>query len=441
MALDIRTIYFNAIYLNLIMTLYLCIVWLNNRRDFKGVHYFLLAMVSFSIGTVGIWLRGQLAPFFSIIAANMFTVLGMVLMYHAFLLFYSRKRTKWIWAISIIVPSLYFLEQYYFGLVVPDLSFRILFTGFVMLFFTIFCLQLLISLRKQLSRPGLLFIFALSIQFFVFFSRIVYSVSTPNITTLFQAGTFQAIIVIGWTFSIGALPIGFSLLIAERLRNREAVGHREKRILLQELYHRTKNNMQMIASFLALQRNRSGSSEVRQELQEAETRIHTVAFVHKKLYQAADLSNLRLDAYLKELAEMIFKSFNVDRDRIFISVESIPLIVDIDMATPIGLIFNELCSNALEHAFPEGKGSIFISISKDGDQLLCVFRDNGIGYPKNFDMGRNISLGLMTVKNLTETQLHGIVECSNDQGALCKISFPIPVKKPFIEKKCNSDIL
>ena len=431
MNLDIRTIYFNGIYLNLVMSVYLLIVWIGSRREFRGILHFILAMLCLTLGAAGLWLRDAIHPVLSIVAANILVIIGMVLIYHAFLLFFGEKRTKGIWLFSFLLPGILLLEQIYFGLAVPDFSLRVVFINGSMLLIAVICLRFLYQRRKDLALPGLIFFFSFGIQFLVLGKRFLYGLSGSFSGAFFSPGNSNSIVILLWLFSLAALPIGFSLLISDRLRKREKTGNREKAILLQELYHRTKNNMQMIACFLSLQRNSSKSKETKRELQEAEARIHAVALVHKKLYQAEDLSNLRLDEYIRELVDMIANCQCPDCGKIVFKVDVERIIVDINTATPLGLIVNELVVNCLEHAFPDGAGEVVIRMAQDSPGSLdCFVRDNGTGLPDNFDPDNSTTLGLMTVKNLVESQLGGTVGYSSAGGAVCNFSFPLAKAVP-----------
>ncbi|TFG64569.1 MAG: PAS domain S-box protein [Spirochaetales bacterium] len=183
----------------------------------------------------------------------------------------------------------------------------------------------------------------------------------------------------------------------------------EKETLLRELYHRTKNNMQVISSMLSLQAAKAQNKAMDLIFRETENRIQAMALVHQMLYQTQDLSSLNLSEYIRDLATMLFQSF-AQSDKISLSLDlAVEENVLIDTAIPCGLILNELLSNSLKHAFPEGRqGSIRIRIARlDPQTLEMVFSDNGIGVPPLFDYRAQNSLGIQTILSLTEQQLQG----------------------------------
>lgn len=203
------------------------------------------------------------------------------------------------------------------------------------------------------------------------------------------------------------------------------VSLEEKEVLLRELYHRTKNNMQVIRSMLALQAHASQNEEVKMIIRETENRIQTMALVHQKLYQSRNLSSIDLNEYIQDLVHLLMQSFGVLSRQITLSLDLEPVPVLIDTAIPCGLILNELLSNSLKHAFPNGrKGEIRIRLSKGGDEtVLLDFSDDGVGVPGGFDLRKQETLGLQTLFTIAEHQLQGRVQIENRQGLAFHIRF------------------
>jgi PAS domain S-box-containing protein len=187
---------------------------------------------------------------------------------------------------------------------------------------------------------------------------------------------------------------------------------REKETLLRELYHRTKNNMQVISNLIDLQVLTIKDDHIRALFRETQGRIRTMALVHEKLYQSRDLSNLNLKDYISDLAAAILAGYQLGPDRISLKLDIAAISVSIDTATPCGLILNELMSNSLKHAFPGSrKGEIGIVMRQTENGAIDFrFHDNGIGLPEGFDWEKTRSLGLNLVRNLAEKQLDGTIE-------------------------------
>ncbi|MEE8389852.1 MAG: histidine kinase dimerization/phosphoacceptor domain -containing protein [Anaerolineae bacterium] len=215
--------------------------------------------------------------------------------------------------------------------------------------------------------------------------------------------------------------------IIERKRAEEQIKASllEKEVLLQELYHRTKNNMQVISSMLALQAAYTQDERVIRIFQDTENRIRAMALVHQKLVQSADLSSIDLSEYIRDLVDLLRASHGVYLDRIdvVLDVESISVLMDI--AVPCGLMLNELISNSFEHAFAKDvRGEIRIRFhrAKTGEIELEV-SDNGVGVPEGFDFRNSDTLGLQSVFAIGEHQLGGKVTFESCDGITCQIRF------------------
>lgn len=199
----------------------------------------------------------------------------------------------------------------------------------------------------------------------------------------------------------------------------------EKKVLLQEIYHRTKNNMQLIAALLDIQAMSLEEGPARNMLAEMTGRIMSMALVHQKLYESQDLSRLDIGEYIEDLIKEIQINEELDPSRIHFEVSVIhDVILVLDVAIPLGLAINELVTNAIKHAFPEGREgtiSIYMVPGKNADELELSIRDNGVGFPNDFNLNRDSKLGLQTVINLIE-QLYGTVYFNNDGGVRCTMT-------------------
>lgn len=199
----------------------------------------------------------------------------------------------------------------------------------------------------------------------------------------------------------------------------------EKETLIRELYHRTKNNMQVISSMMALQEEYLDDPLAITMFEEMRNRIVTMAMVHQKLYQSHNLSYIELGEYLRELTEMLIQSYKVSNSPIGVVTETDTIPTLIDTAIPCGLILNELVSNALKYAFPHGQaGQISLVLKKDGTDIIMCLSDNGVGLPEGFDLNQRSKLGLQIVTILGENQLQGEMEIKSDHGFSFHLRFP-----------------
>jgi len=215
--------------------------------------------------------------------------------------------------------------------------------------------------------------------------------------------------------------------ITERKQIEEQIqtALKEKSVLLQELYHRTKNNMNVISSMLDLQAARIQDDAMLRLLQEMDNRIQAMALVHQKLYQAQDLSSLDLSEYITDLAALVFNSYKLAPNHVelVLDLESVPVLID--TAIPCGLVLNELFSNALQHAFPgDRKGEIRVQLVRTEENVLVLqFSDNGVGMLPGFDPMQSDSLGLQTIFGIIDHQLQGEATVDTRNGVVWHICF------------------
>ena len=185
----------------------------------------------------------------------------------------------------------------------------------------------------------------------------------------------------------------------------------EKEVLLKEIHHRVKNNMQVISSLLSLQATYITDDQVRSIFSESRDRVKSMALIHEKLYNSMNLARINFCDYTRSLAAAIFRSYNTSPRRIRLEVSIGELFFGVDTAIPCGLILNELISNSLKHAFPKGRnGVISISLTaEEGGGFRLIVGDDGVGFPAGLDFRTAGTLGLRLV-NMLVSQLHGRIE-------------------------------
>ena len=203
----------------------------------------------------------------------------------------------------------------------------------------------------------------------------------------------------------------------------------EKEVLLREIHHRVKNNMQVISSLISMQSQYVDDDEIRRVLDDSRSRVRSMALVHEKLYQTEDFSHIDFADYLRGLTGNVVGAYAHGGRHIELKFELEPLALGIDQAVPCGLITNELISNAVKYAFPdEHDGELRIALRRveyRGEPgIELVVADDGIGLPSDFDYREAPSLGLRLVTQLTQHQLHGEVELVRDGGTEFRVRFP-----------------
>ncbi len=196
----------------------------------------------------------------------------------------------------------------------------------------------------------------------------------------------------------------------------------EKEILLKEIHHRVKNNLQIVSSLLSLQSSQVVDETIGVLFRDSQDRIRSMALVHEQLYGSEDLARIEFGQYLRDLTSYLIRSYRSKGVNLRVEVDDVHL--NIDTAIPCGLIINELASNALKHAFPDGReGEIGISLREDGaGQYMLIVRDDGVGFPMDVDCHHTESLGLQLVNSLVR-QIKGTIQLHRDNGTMFEIRF------------------
>lgn len=201
---------------------------------------------------------------------------------------------------------------------------------------------------------------------------------------------------------------------------------KEKEVLLKEIHHRVKNNMQVISSLFSLQSHNTTDSQALEILRESRQRVHSMALIHEKLYRSENLASIDFSDYIDDLARTLFYSYKAAQREINLYLNTSQLFLGIEQAIPCGLIVNELISNALKHAFPNGqRGQINIALCVDeSEQFVLSVVDDGVGLPPDFDLAQTASLGLTLVTGLVD-QLDGEIDLVQENGIKFMINIPL----------------
>jgi two-component sensor histidine kinase len=201
---------------------------------------------------------------------------------------------------------------------------------------------------------------------------------------------------------------------------------RERDVLLQEIHHRVKNNLQVICSLINLQLGRMAPGRSYDALQECSLRVLAIAHIHEQLYLSKNFARVPFSEYAHNLAAIVFRTTRVSPERVRLQLELEPISIAVDAAIPCGLILSELMTNALKHAFPETRsGSVRIELrSLDDGRLSLAVSDDGVGLPEGFDPALCDSLGMQLIQTLAG-QLGGEFRAgSGTGGARFELMFP-----------------
>lgn len=229
---------------------------------------------------------------------------------------------------------------------------------------------------------------------------------------------------------LGLLVDGFNDMLS-RIADRDdalRTSLDEKEVLLKEVHHRVKNNLQIIASLLDLQANSVTDEATVELLRESRNRVRSMALIHEHLYGTEELAHIDLPEYVRDLCSSVASSYGLSSVPVTSSVDDIT--VDIDTAIPCGLIINELVSNALKYAFPHGEGSVTVEVrTAPADQpgYIMTVADDGMGLPLHVDPAASSSLGLQLVSALAR-QIRGTLTCDRTSGTSMRIHFGVPLE-------------
>jgi PAS domain S-box-containing protein len=206
----------------------------------------------------------------------------------------------------------------------------------------------------------------------------------------------------------GVSAIARDITAAKEAERRLKASLQEKEVLLKEVHHRVKNNLQVISSLLNIEAGRMTNPEAVTAFRKSQTRVRSIAAFHEGVYQAADLAHVDMARYIGDLLRGLRATYGLTGDGVSVTVDAASVELSADVAIPCGLIANELITNAFKHAFPGGRGTISVTFQQADDHLVLRVADDGVGLPSSFDLSRLDSLGLQLVQTLSE-QIGGAV--------------------------------
>jgi PAS domain S-box-containing protein len=223
---------------------------------------------------------------------------------------------------------------------------------------------------------------------------------------------------------IGTVCVGKDITKRKKTEAALQDALREKELLLREVYHRVKNNLQVVLSLLNLQARRVKDKKTLDVLRESQNRIRSMALIHEKLHQSGDFTEVNVADYVRGLSQHFAEAYRPDMARVALDVEAADIKLDSEKAMLCGFIISELVSNALKHAFPEGKdGRIKVDLGRKGKTtVILTVSDNGVGLPPDLEVKKSSTLGLQLVYSLVQ-QLGGKIEVDRTAGTTFRITF------------------
>ena len=201
-------------------------------------------------------------------------------------------------------------------------------------------------------------------------------------------------------------------------------ANKQNELLLREIHHRVKNNLQIINSLLSLQSRKTSNQDVVAMMRESSSRINSIALIHTKLYQQQSLSRLNIQDYVEQLGVHLLSVYNVAKKDVRFHVDANDVSLDIDTAIPLGLILTELMTNSLKYAFVDrDEGEIHVQVKHEGASAYeLIFKDNGVGIPESKLKPTHDTLGFRLIHSLTQ-QLAGIIQYTFGEFSMYNIRF------------------
>ncbi len=256
------------------------------------------------------------------------------------------------------------------------------------------------------------------------------------------SGDYSSFVDIKQNDELGELASSFNFMLTKVNESQKNLHSslKEKEVLLKEIHHRVKNNLQIISSLLNLQTSFLKEEESIQAIESSRNRIRSMAIVHEKLYQTENFVQINFKDYVHELVKNLANSYKSENDVIY-KIEVETTFANIDLATSLGLIITELIANSVKHAFigikNDSKNEIIIGGNLINDNCYkLIFKDNGVGLPKDYDINSSESLGLQLVTSLVE-QINGTVSVDNTSGTQYDITFNLNNKNITSKEPVN----
>ena len=221
---------------------------------------------------------------------------------------------------------------------------------------------------------------------------------------------------------LGSIHIAHDITKRKEIEEKLEKTLEEKNTLMKEIYHRTKNNLMVISSLLNLQSRYIKDKNTQSIFKESQNRAKSMAMIHEKLYRLGDLEHLDFAEYIVNLSNDLYNTYTLDKNLIKLDLNIDDVTLNVDISIPLALILNELLTNSLKHAFPDGKGKILVELKNYDENYQLSVCDNGIGFPEDLDYHDTNTLGMLIVNSLTD-QIEGELNLERNNGTRFTVTF------------------
>jgi PAS domain S-box-containing protein len=222
---------------------------------------------------------------------------------------------------------------------------------------------------------------------------------------------------------LGSIHIAHDITKRKEMEVKLEKALEEKDTLMKEIYHRTKNNLMVISSLLSLQSRYIKDKDTQSIFKESQNRAKSMAMIHEKLYRSGDLEHLNFAEYIVNLSNDLYDTYTLDKNLIKLVLDIDEVTLNVEISIPLALILNELLTNSLKHAFPDGRGGeIKVELKRYDESFKLSVSDNGITFPEDLDYRNTDTLGMLIVNSLTD-QINGKLNLEKSNGTKFTVTF------------------
>jgi two-component sensor histidine kinase len=420
MILDLKTLSLTTVLIFLVMFTYMLIQWLEHRKRFQGLGYWISGLVCITSAVTLILLRGSIDDFLSIVIGNVLLLSAGSFSYIGLSKFFSFDSKPWIRIFNVVLV-LAFIEQSIFTYIYPNSVIRTAAMSTFIVFACALTIYGIFRANRHRTIPGRIIVWSLYAICLLFIARIplsyfFFSRTATQTSTNLQGSSIliSLLLSLSWT-------MGFGLLISHEVHRREKSVSKKNALLIQELHHRVKNNFSIVQSLLNLQANSIEDKTSKTMLLESKSRVQAISNLHSLLNEKENVREVNLQFYLPKIAESILRTYHIEDLSLRTNIESI--LLDIDQAISCGMIVNELLNNACKHGFCNDEpASIKIVGKRIDDKVSIQVQDSGTGFSE--EELENNSLGIKLIHSLAQ-QLQGEITFSNHEGTKAELIFPV----------------
>lgn len=418
--LDMKTVVFAFLIYNVLISGILFSLWLQNRKRYDGISFWFADYLLQAVAQLFIVLRGYIPDFISMVISNTMVIMGIIFFYIGLRRFAGRKdREAWLY---LYIPA-FMAVQVYFTFFMPSLTFRSMNTSAGILVFSLLSSILMLTIPNRELRligrgTGIVFL----LYFLVALFRIVFLILVPQSNDYFKAGLFDVLSI--FVFMILGVMLTFALILM--INGRLLLDIRgllnEKELLLTEVHHRIKNNMASITSLLSIQADMADNESTREALTAAKNRTYAMMDLYDRLYRQSEYDSHSIKDYITSMVSELRAAYDSD-GTITIDTDIDDIILTTRQLFPLGIIINELVTNALKYAFDVvADRAILLSLHKRTDGSLTIMvSDNGRGMKERKQ--KTSGFGLILVETLIK-QLGGSSVISWEGGTHYAITIP-----------------